>query len=209
MRWIVALLATITAAKAVSREEFYGDNSCSCTYIDDPDINRCCDDSDYHCICHSDDDSSLSIALTSPLPFYGQNYTYACVSYILSLYNIWRQHSHNSVQINTNGGLVLLNESLNDTGILYFFQNDLFPIESHVFIAPFYGDIDTRSKGIVWYSMTVINDTDLLKKAADHVQLTKHNDFSPKYLLVATWDDVGYYRERSDKVGVILPGIEI
>ena len=112
------------------------------------------------------------------------------------------------MQINTNGVLVLLNENLDDRGTLYF-QNGSFPIESHVFIAPFYGDIDTRSKGTVWYSMTVINDSDLLKKAADHVQLTKHNDFSPKYLLIATWDGVGYYRERSDKVGVILPGIEI
>ena len=82
MRWVVALLATITAANAVPREAFYGDNSCSCGNID-----QCCDDNDvdYNCICHSDDDSSLSIPLTSPLPFYGQNYTYACVSDILCI----------------------------------------------------------------------------------------------------------------------------
>ena len=85
MRWIVALLATITAANAVPREEFYGDNNCSCG-----NIGPCCDEveDDYYCICHSNHDSSISIPLTSPespLPFYGQNYTYACVSDILCI----------------------------------------------------------------------------------------------------------------------------
>ena len=101
------------------------------------------------------------------------------------------------MQISTNGILVLLNEGLLCASD---FQN---PIEGHVFIAPFYGNIDTRSKGTVWYSKTVITDSDLLKKAADDVQLTKNNDFSPKYLLVATWDGVGYYERRNDKVGII------
>ena len=75
MLWIslaALLFATINAVK------FYGDNGCSCTE------DQCCDDNDYTCICFSDDDSSIIIELTStPLPFYGQNYTYVYVSYTL------------------------------------------------------------------------------------------------------------------------------
>ena len=118
------------------------------------------------------------------------------------MYNIWRQHSHNCVQININGILVLLNESVKCRETLNYFQNGSFPIEGYVFIAPFYGDIDTRSNGIVWYSKAVINDSDSLKEAEYHVQLTKNNDFSPKYLLVATWDGVGYYDKQNDTVGM-------
>ena len=119
MRWIVALLATITATNAVPREKFYGDNSCSCGKIAD----RCCDDNDYNCICDSDDDSSVSISLTSPapLPFYRQNYTYACVSDILRYCVIHGgQHSQNSMQINTNGILVLVKERLGVKDTLYY-----------------------------------------------------------------------------------------
>ena len=114
---------------------------------------------------------------------------------------------HYSLQINTNGILLLLNKMVGVRETLHYFQNDPFPIEGHVFIAPFYGDIDTRSKGIVWYSKTGITDSDLLKKAEDHVQLTEYKDFCPEYLLIATWDDVGYYDERNDKVGYLADNI--
>ena len=107
------------------------------------------------------------------------------------------------MQINTNGILVLLNEKLPCRDTLSYFKNDSFPIEGHVFIAPFYGNIETQSNETVWYSRSVINDSDLLKEVKDHVQLTKNYDFSPKYLLIATWDGVGYYDKRNDKVGII------
>ena len=74
MRWIslaALLFATINAV------QFYRDSGCSCSE------DQCCDDNNYNCICYADDDLSVIIELASPLPFYGQNYTYVYVSYLL------------------------------------------------------------------------------------------------------------------------------
>ena len=84
------------------------------------------------------------------------------------------------------------------------FQNDPFPIHNHTFIAPFYGNVDTRGAGTVkcGNGRNVTIDTDALAMAEEHIRkaFPEHEDFCPVYLIVATWDGVGYYDQKSDMV---------
>ena len=77
-----------------------------------------------------------------------------------------------------------------------------FPISGSPMIAPFFSDVDTRGAGSVWYRTT--NDTSLLANAVRDVPsiLTGPN-FTPVWLFIATWDHVGYYKSRSDKVSTV------
>ena len=68
-----------------------------------------------------------------------------------------------------------------------------FPISNIPMIAPFFDDVDTRGTGNVWYRIS--NDTSLLTKAMQDIP-----NFSPLWLFIATWDHVGYYDIRIDKV---------
>jgi hypothetical protein len=85
------------------------------------------------------------------------------------------------------------------------FLDDAFPIENYTFIAPFFGDVDTRKAGTVWYTDPVTKDLNILMRAESdiHRAFPEYEDFSPTYLFVATWDHVGYYKERNDKVRII------
>ena len=96
-----------------------------------------------------------------------------------------------------NNGIV----SLNDAPV--YFLNDPFPLENYTFIAPFYGDVDTRAAGTVWFSDPVSRNGTMRERAKAHITnaFTEYKDFSPSYLIVATWDHVGYYREHKDMVG--------
>jgi receptor-type tyrosine-protein phosphatase Q/CUB/sushi domain-containing protein len=82
------------------------------------------------------------------------------------------------------------------------FLDDAFPIENYTFIAPFFGDVDTRKAGTVWYTDPVTKDLNILMRAESdiHRAFPEYEDFSPTYLFVATWDHVGYYKERNDKL---------
>ena len=91
--------------------------------------------------------------------------------------------------------------------LLVNFQNDTFPIQNHIFIAPFYGDVyptnDTSCEnGTVKYSDEVMKDSNALKIAAEQIRgaFPEHKDFFPEYLIVATWDRVGYYDQKFDMV---------
>ena len=105
------------------------------------------------------------------------------------------------MQISSNGIV-----GLGDTrALLKNFQPGTFPIQNYTFIAPFYGDVypgnDTSCEsGTVKYSDEVMKDSNALKNATEQIRgaFPEHKDFSPAYLIVATWDGVGYYNQNSD-----------
>ena len=188
------ILTTILAANAVSLDQFYGDRSCSCSRCSSPTPVSCCDDKDnYNCIlCYDDNSLSTDITLTNqPLYFYGESYAYAYVSNIRCIISYVYSSLH-FLQISTKGIILLFNKRVNSSEVkLRSFINDSFPIKDYVFIAPFYGNIDksytTESKGTC-YSRAGDTDENLLDKAEGQINRTGDRDFSPKYLLIATWD---------------------
>ncbi len=97
---------------------------------------------------------------------------------------------------------------VNNNGLLSFLQGvsqftpEAFPLTGgQKLIAPFWADVDTGGTGTVWFRTTT--DSGLLARARDEVTaFFDQDDFSPAYLFVATWDHVGYYSSRTDKVGI-------
>ena len=78
---------------------------------------------------------------------------------------------------------------------------DRFPIKNHTFIAPFYADFDSRGGGIIMYNGSVNNSSLALEKAREQISIsTEYEQFDPTYLIVATWEEVGYLREESQQV---------
>ena len=77
-----------------------------------------------------------------------------------------------------------------------------FPLDYPI-IAVLYSDVDCRASGIVWYR--VDKNPELLRKAQKQVQESFMNsNFAPKELFIATWDQVGYFEERSNKVNIAV-----
>ena len=64
----------------------------------------------------------------------------------------------------------------------------------------FYSDVDCRGgSGSIWYR--VDKNPELLQMAKIQVQESFMNsNFEPEELFIATWDQVGYFEERSNKV---------
>ena len=96
---------------------------------------------------------------------------------------------------------------MNENGILSFlteipsYFNIEFPLDYPI-IAVFYSDVDCRGgSGSIWYR--VDKNPELLQKAKKQVQESFMNsNFEPVELFIATWDQVGYFEERSNKVNV-------
>ena len=67
-------------------------------------------------------------------------------------------------------------------------------------IAPFWADIDTRGTGNVFYRQTT--DPNLLARATNEIKsaFPTSSNKTIETLLIVTWDDVGYYLQRNDKV---------
>ena len=69
-------------------------------------------------------------------------------------------------------------------------------------IAVLWADVDTRPRngGYVWYRIT--NSSDLLQRARQDIQRAYAfaNESEINYLLIATWDHVGYFPRQIDKV---------
>jgi hypothetical protein len=81
-----------------------------------------------------------------------------------------------------------------------------FPIPggNFVLLSPYWADVDTRppNGGFVHYRQST--DPALLNMARDQIRVIFPEDFqtfTPTFLFVATWDHVGYYNSRTDKVG--------
>ena len=72
------------------------------------------------------------------------------------------------------------------------------------FIAPFWADVDTREGlGTVFYRN--VTDQDTLSDIKNIVSNSKAGfrftaRFNPKWALVATWEEVGYYNRKGNKV---------
>ena len=87
---------------------------------------------------------------------------------------------------------------------------EAFPLEgSRQLIAPYWADVDTRSSasGNVWYRET--SDSELIARARSDIMrdplLFPEVDFStflPTSIFIATWDRVGYFNQKSDKVSI-------
>ena len=67
-------------------------------------------------------------------------------------------------------------------------------------IAPYWADVDTRGTGQVFYRQTT--DPSLLAKATTEIRaaFSISQNFTISNLLIVTWDNVGYYYQKSDKV---------
>ncbi len=79
---------------------------------------------------------------------------------------------------------------------------DLFGELKIKMIAPYWADVDTIGTGTVWYRQSA--EPALLARATDEIQTAfiGQEKFSPNLLFVATWDHVGYYAEKTDKVEI-------
>jgi hypothetical protein len=76
-------------------------------------------------------------------------------------------------------------------------------IENHTFIAVFYGDVDVTGDegGSISYSEPVVTDENSLERAKQQIRnLTQYTSFEPTYLIVATWDKVGYHKKQNDSL---------
>ena len=69
------------------------------------------------------------------------------------------------------------------------------------FIAPFFADVDTRGTGVVWCRET--RNTTVLNRAGEEIRktFTNHFSFQPEFVIIATWDSVGYFDSHTDLVG--------
>ena len=73
-----------------------------------------------------------------------------------------------------------------------------FPTDD-ILIAPFWSDVNTARSGTITYG--IITESSALAKAEMEIwrAFPTHSTFTPTYLYVATWEDVGYYgQEFSD-----------
>ena len=66
-------------------------------------------------------------------------------------------------------------------------------------IAPFLADADTSGAGTVWYRIT--EEEAIILTVAERVQEHFEDDmFLPKQVIIVTWDHVGYFPAKFDKV---------
>ena len=108
-------------------------------------------------------------------------------------------YQHSTLQVNNNGLL-----SFNDA--VHAFTPLSFPLEGTgeeeiQLIAPFWGDVDTRTEGVVSYREST--DQDILMRAQKDIRTAfpgQADNFKPRLVFIATWDSVGYYNNRVDKV---------
>jgi len=100
---------------------------------------------------------------------------------------------------------------VNNNGIISFgnpfsqFNPSRFPRNTtDALIAPFWADADTRSdgSGTVFYRET--NESSLLQRASREIQDGLSVSFSPSHLFIATWNSIGYYDRRTDRVIYIV-----
>ena len=71
------------------------------------------------------------------------------------------------------------------------------------FIAPYWADTDIRGTGQVYYRQT--KDPVLLTRATNEIQraFTLYQNLNVTNLFIVTWDAVGYYNFRINKVRIM------
>ena len=100
------------------------------------------------------------------------------------------------LQINTNGVISF-------TAPVPTFTPEPFPIPGRFLIAPFWADVDTRGTGEIYFKETI--DEDLLIRATAVIKRATYqaaglSRFTPKWMLIATWYQVGYFSSHTDLV---------
>lgn len=101
---------------------------------------------------------------------------------------------------------------MNSNGILSFqtdlpqFFNSEFPLD-YAIIAPLYSNVDTTSAGRISYTET--DDPITLKTAAEKINdyFSTTAEFYPTSVFIATWENVGYHLNGSDKVNTFQVAI--
>lgn len=95
-------------------------------------------------------------------------------------------------------GIISLGESLSSGAIPLPLSN----LTQHI-LAPYWADVDTRQTGNIFLCQT--SERSLLARATREVQSAypTSSNVTIKKLLIVTWDAVGYYFFRSDKVRMI------
>ena len=103
--------------------------------------------------------------------------------------------------------IIIVCIQINDNGVISFGSryNVRTPLSlplsgNSKIIAPYWADVDTRGSGQVFYRQTT--DPILLARATSEIRAAFSNSQNVTItdLLVATWDNVGYYHQKSDKV---------
>ena len=74
------------------------------------------------------------------------------------------------------------------------------PLNNIQFITPFWADVDLTGTGQVYYRQT--NNSALLNRANNEIQAAfpLPQNINITNLFIVTWDSVGYYSARTDKV---------
>ena len=93
-----------------------------------------------------------------------------------------------------------INGAISFTSPISQYTPDPFPLTTNQeIIAPFWADVDTRGTGQISYRSTT--DASLRQKASNLINRAFFTTaFSASYLFIATWDHVGYFALKTDKV---------
>ena len=100
------------------------------------------------------------------------------------------------MQVNTNGVVSL------DSRFTSSSPSSLPLSGTQRFMAPYWADVDTRGTGRIFYRQST--DPSLLARASHEVQAAFPDSHSITLtnLFIATWDAVGYFSRRVDKVKI-------
>ncbi len=103
--------------------------------------------------------------------------------------------SYTSLFVNNNGAISMNAGVSAYTGLP-------FPYSDNPLIAPYWADVDTRAAnaGTVWYRTA--QDSALLREVSTEIQgsFMGATSFNATFAEVVTWDRVGYYNQRADKL---------
>ena len=129
-------------------------------------------------------------------------YSYSCkhiaASFLLRMY-IYTLMKFLILQVSVDGAIFFGQGT--DTN--YVPNDNSFPLAGgRKFLAPFWADVDTRAPngGDVWYRQTT--DQALLDRANTQIRnaFPLQPQFTATNLIIATWDSVGYFDSKDDKV---------
>ena len=95
---------------------------------------------------------------------------------------------------------------MNENGLLSFlteipsFFNVQFPLD-YPLLAALYSDVDCRESGSVYFRAT--KDPRMQEMVRNKVERAgMERGFTPDEVFIATWEDVGHYEKKSDKVRI-------
>lgn len=89
--------------------------------------------------------------------------------------------------MNTNGDITFLSP-------LITYSPEAFPYQQNTqIIAPYWGDVDTRNGGDIWFRET--HDLGLLRRASTEIQAVfpEQLEFNATWIFIATWSNVAFY----------------